>query len=110
VLVPGDPPVGAIGAGGIGVGIIGLVPTGTDVPDGPLSESVLENLVGQSALHALVWKSPSGPGNSWSGPFPAKFACGGCVMGSGPDSLAPVACSAVTVQTDLESGGEYCKL
>ncbi|WP_437274949.1 hypothetical protein WME90_27265 [Sorangium sp. So ce375] len=101
------PPRVALNRSGVGVGIVALLPPGTQLPEGKLDpETVDITLLGVSPRHAVIWRDASGEGLGWSDSFPDGFACGKCVdspPGEGFDFYEPVDCSQVEVQTTSDA-------
>jgi hypothetical protein len=98
-------------APGLSVGWVALYQAGYDIPDGPVSQSVIDPIVGISARYAIIWKEYDGSGNAeypWAADFSAGYTCAVCTQGV-PDGYAPVSCSDLVV--DVRDDGslyEWC--
>lgn len=77
-----DPPAGAINANGLGMGYVYAFKPGYVVPEGKTTltkDDLSANAIGVTTKHIVVWRDASKDGLSWSGAFPAGYACGRCV-------------------------------
>ena len=93
------PPPQAINSYGIGVGIVGLLPAGTNIPDGMVTNSQLAN-ASFSDRYAIIYKAPSANATlvPWIAPFAEGLSCGRCVdQATGFDTFEPVACPMVQI-------------
>lgn len=86
------PPPEAINSYGVGVGIVGLLPAGTSIPDGMVTNSQLAN-ASFSDRYAIIYKAPNANATlvPWIAPFPDGLSCGVCVdQASGFDTFQPL--------------------
>jgi hypothetical protein len=95
-----------IGTNTLGVGIVVLLPAGTTIPDGILSDTALDTMEGFTLQHAIIWRTgdfSTMSGLEWINDFPeSEYRCGVCVpaTGQGFDTFAPAACSDVVIDVD----------
>ena len=93
------PPAQAINSYGVGVGIVGLLPAGTIIPDGMVTNQQLQN-ASFSDRYAIIYKAPNANATlvPWIAPFAAGMSCGRCVdQATGFDTFEPVACPMVQI-------------
>jgi hypothetical protein len=105
-----SPPTEAINSYGLGIGVVGLVAEGTEIPTGRIDVGEREFL-GVTPRHAVIWRSASANDLSWSTAFPRGFSCGQCVPASPDetfDAFAPVDCSQVQIQAAALEQVELC--
>lgn len=94
-----DPPPEALGADGIGVAYVIMLPELTTVPDGPLNPAALGEL-GVSSDTAVIYKQANAAGPAWSASFPTRFSCAQCIRNpNGVDTYELIACAGVLVET-----------
>jgi hypothetical protein len=99
VTVDMTPPPQAINSYGIGVGIVGLLPAGTNIPDGMVTSSQLQN-ASFSDRYAIIYKAPTANPTlvPWIAPFGEGLSCGRCVdQATGFDTFEPIACPMVQI-------------
>jgi len=99
VTVGMTPPAEAINSYGVGVGIVGLLPAGTTIPDGMVTSSQLMT-ASFSDRYAIIYRAPTANAGvvPWITPFPEGLSCGRCVdEATGFDTFTPVACPMVQI-------------
>jgi len=119
VSLPDPPPAEALnsygtGFGDIGVGIIVLLPDGTSVPAGKVSDATMNDIetkaIGGSAGYAIIYKGAGASKLSWSSLFPDGYSCAKGVPakpGETFDTLEPVDCSEVVITVDSLNNLEF---
>lgn len=93
------PPAQAINSYGVGVGIVGLMPAGTSIPDGMVTNAQLAG-ANFSDRYAIIYKAPNANASlvPWIAPFANGLSCGRCVdQATGFDTFEPVACPMVQI-------------
>lgn len=110
LTLPTAPPEEALGdyspagLGQLGVGLLSLVPSDFQLPDGRVTdlEAIRAARVGVSRRHAIIWRA--GPWEQselgWPSSFPdGQYACGRCVEDDNDffDNYEPVDCAEVEI-------------
>jgi hypothetical protein len=107
VPVPNDATFGGM----VGVGLVALVPTGTNVPDGVVPNSTFDTALGYAGEYAIIYR-PNGnslAGAPWLDAFPVGLGCGKCVhQTSGFDTFMPVSCTSFILEVGPQSARSYC--
>lgn len=102
------PPAEALNSGTLGVGLVAIVDASANVPEGEVSDDLLEGAgVQVSTQHAIIYRASesSVTGEGWDAAFPQGYSCGRCVKATeGFDSYAVEDCSNVT----LQAGDDFC--
>ena len=93
------PPPEPLGADGIGVAVVAMLPELTTVPDGPVSPTTI-GILGISGETAVVYKSANATGPAWSSEFALRFSCAQCVRNQGTrlDDFTLTPCAYVVVE------------
>jgi hypothetical protein len=99
-----EPPFRDIASCGAAIGLVLLVSSTEQVPDGQLPAEYLATLqtLGMSN-ETVIWRTQCVSCLSWSQAFPVGYGCGRCappIAGSWFDSYQPIDCSLVQLQTD----------
>ncbi len=98
------PPPEAINSYGLAVGLVVIATSGTQPPDGVITETAIMGAA-YSVNHAIIYKATGATGVPWLGAFPDGYSCGVCVpSGSGFDSFAPTSCTTVEVVQSAQDG------
>ncbi len=98
------PPPAAINSYGLAVGLVVVATSGTQPPDGVITESAITGAA-YSVNHAIIYKATGATGVSWLDAFPEGYSCGVCVpASSGFDSFAPTSCTTVEVVQSAQDG------
>ena len=96
-VVESAPPAEALFGGGLGIGIVLIVPPEMgDLPDGPLQQGfdpLSENWIGLAVTDAIIYRTNESLAD-WDLAFPPnEYSCGGCIfLEQGFDEFEPFDC------------------
>jgi hypothetical protein len=113
VLRAAAPPVEAINAGGVGVGLLLLVEADTEIAVGVLDPATLDaldpHLLGVSR-DAVIWVSGSASDPGWAERFAPGYSCGACVTDptGSFDTFEPGGCSSMVIHVGDLDAIEIC--
>ena len=95
------PPVEALNAGKLGIGIVGIVDSSSPISEGKLTKADLDSFQFLSGGHAVIYRATNEVHTikGWEANFPQGYACGRCVRAdSGFDTFEVVDCKEIEVE------------
>lgn len=105
-------PTDATFGGMLGVGLVTMVATGTNVPDGVVPNGTFQSIaLGYTGEYAVIYRpnATNTTGAPWVDAFPVGLACGKCVhQTTGFDTFEPVSCTTVVLQVGPMSSISGC--
>lgn len=106
--VPNDATFGGL----LGVGVVALVPSSANIPDGVVEDGVFTTTaLGFTGEYSIIYRPNTDPTPepSWDEDFPVGLSCGKCVpQAQGFDTFEPVPCSEVKLQVGPMSAIQGC--